>query len=366
MSTQALFTPAKLGKANLKHRVVLAPLTRFRATTEGVPTDLVTEYYKQRATDGGLLISEATFITRLSGCYKQAPGIYTKEQIGAWKKVTTAVHEKKSIIFMQLWHIGRAGSKNLNPNGEQVVSASDIAINGFNFLNGTDYEKPRALEIDEIKSIVQDYRQAALNAIEAGFDGVEIHSANGYLIDQFLNPASNKRTDAYGGSVENRSHFALEVVAAIADAIGPERTAIRFSPGTSYQDMDIENEVENYGYVVAELYKRYPNLAYLHLIQKRTNILDENSSSTIDSLEPYRKLWKGTLVSASGYSKVPEFAAELAEKTGDLIAFGRTFIANPDLPERLRNGWELSPYNRDTFYTHEAAGYTDYPTYSKK
>ncbi|KAI9483648.1 MAG: hypothetical protein EXX96DRAFT_559028 [Benjaminiella poitrasii] len=267
---------------------------------------------------------------------------------------------------MQLWHVGRAGSKTLNPNGEQVVSASDIAINGLNFLAGVDFEKPHTLEVDEIKAIIQDYRQAALNALKAGFDGVEVHAANGYLVDQFLNPSSNKRTDAYGGPVENRSRFALEVVAAIADAIGPERTAIRFSPGSNFQDMGIENEVENYGYVIAELYKRYPNLAYLHLVQKRAKLFDDGNVSAIDSLEPYRKLWKGTLVSASGYTKVPKFAAKLAEKTGGLIAFGRAYIANPDLPERLRNGWELTPYKRDTFYSHDAVGYTNYPIYAKK
>ncbi|CAO3606952.1 unnamed protein product [Mucor hiemalis] len=366
MSTKAIFSPVKIGNSLLKHRVVLAPLTRFRATLEAVPTDLQREYYEQRATDGGLLITEATFISRLAGGYQRAPGIYNKEQIEEWKKVTAAVHKKNGLIYLQLWHIGRAGSKFLNPNQEQIVSASDIPISGKSLL-GNDYEAPRPLEIDEIKAITQDYRQAALNAIEAGFDGVEIHSANGYLLDQFINTSSNKRTDIYGGSIENRARFSLEVVDAVVDAIGAERTAIRFSPGGGFQDMQDDTVVETWSYLTSELQKNHPLLAYVHFIEARAQIHNDSAPiSTVDSLEPYRQIWKGPFIAASGFSNTTEHAIDLAEKTGNLIAFGRAFIANPDLPERLRNDWPLNKYNRNTFYISTAEGYTDYPFYDSK
>ncbi|KAI9470748.1 MAG: hypothetical protein EXX96DRAFT_531215 [Benjaminiella poitrasii] len=359
-TTKAIFTPIKVGTNQLKHRVVLSPLTRFRASPEAVPTDLQAEYYKQRASDSGLLITEATFISRLAGGYPQAPGIYNEEQIKAWKKVTDAVHEKNGVIFSQLWHVGRAGSKFLNPNQEQIVSASDIAINGKN-MNGGDFEVPRPLEIKEIKEIIQQYRQAALNAIEAGFDGVEIHSANGYLPDQFINSNSNRRTDIYGGSIENRARFALEIVDSVSEAIGEERTAIRFSPGNPFYDMLDETPVETWGYLVKELQKNHPRLAYLHFMKF---VFDKNIKPE-DSFSAFRQHWKGPFIN-SGYSDSPNFAIDLSEKTGDLIAFGRAFISNPDLPERLRNGWELSPCKRETFYTHDEDGYTNYPTYQAK
>ncbi|KAI9343842.1 hypothetical protein BD770DRAFT_329177 [Pilaira anomala] len=363
-TTKAIFSPIKVGNFGLKHRVVLAPLTRFRATTEAVPTDLQREYYEQRTTEGGLLITEATFIDRLAGGYPRAPGIYNSEQVEGWKKVTAAVHEKKGAIYLQLWHIGRAGSKFLNPNQEQVVSASDIAITGKTLL-GNDYETPRPLEIDEIKEIVKQYARAAKLAVEAGFDGVEIHGANGYLIDQFINTSSNKRTDIYGGPIENRARFALEVVDAVVEAIGAERTAIRFSPGGAFQDMKDDTVVETWSYLTSELQKNHPDLAFLHFVEARGDMFSE-SVNTIDSLEPYRQIWKGPFISASGFSNATQQAIDLAEKTGDLIAFGRAFIANPDLPQRLANGWELNKYDRSTFYTNDAAGYTDYPFYDTK
>ncbi|KAI8641454.1 hypothetical protein BD408DRAFT_388801 [Parasitella parasitica] len=366
MSSKALFSPIKVGANALKHRVVLAPLTRFRATEQSaVPTDLQTEYYKQRASDGGLLVTEATFISRLAGSYPQAPGIYSKEQIEAWKKVTSAVHEKNAVIFLQLWHIGRVGSKYLNPNQEQVVSASDIPVQGKT-MQGSDYEVPRPLEIGEINAITKEYAQAAKNAIEAGFDGVEIHGANGYLLDQFINTSSNKRTDIYGGSIENRARFPLQVVDAVVEAVGAERTAIRFSPGGAFQDMKDDTVEETWGYLTSELQENHPDLAYLHLIESRSNFFDPSLINTTDSLEPFRKIWKGPLITAGGFSTSLKFAEEIAEKTGNLIAYGRAFIANPDLPERLRNGWELNAYDRTTFYAHDAEGYTDYPFYNEK
>ncbi|GAA5812737.1 hypothetical protein MFLAVUS_006195 [Mucor flavus] len=364
MSTRAIFSPIKVGKNLLQHRVVLAPLTRFRATTEAVPTDLLVEYYKQRSSEGGLLITEATFIDRLAGAYPQAPGIYTQEQIEEWKKVTSAVHEKKATIFLQLWHIGRAGSKFLNPNQEQIVSASDIAITSPSSTGG-EHEVPRALEIEEIKDIVKQYARAAKNSIEAGFDGVEIHGANGYLIDQFINTSSNKRTDIYGGSIENRTRFAREVIDAVVEAISAEKTAIRFSPGGAFQDMKDDTVVETWSYLTSEIQKNHPQLSYLHFVEARGDMMGE-SVNTVDTLVPYRQIWKGPFITASGFSNATQEAIDLAEKTGDLIAFGRAFIANPDLPERLRNGWELNKYDRTTFYNHDAVGYTDYPFYDTK
>lgn len=365
-TTKAIFTPIKIGNHKLQHRVVLAPLTRFRATIDAVPTDLQVEYYKQRASEGGLLITEATFIDRLAGSYRHAPGIYSQDQIKGWKKVTDAVHEKKAFIYLQLWHIGRAGFKELNPNGEQIVSASAIGITGTD-KDGNAYEVPRALEIDEIKTITQQYHQAALNAMEAGFDGVEVHSANGYLLDQFINSNSNKRTDIYGGSVENRTRFVREVLDTVVDAVGAERAAIRFSPGEAYQDMDDEDVVGTWSYLTAAIQEKHPNLSYLHFIQARASVHVERKPGQAiappDTLQPYRDIWKGPFIIASGFSNAIDYAIELAERTGNLIAFGRVFLANPDLPDRLRYGYEVNKYNRATFYRQDAIGYTDYPFY---
>lgn len=363
--TKAIFSPVKVGANALKHRVVLAPLTLFRATYDGIPTDLQTEFYSQRATEGGLLITEATFIDRTASPYKHVPGIYTVEQIEGWKKVTAAVHEKKASIYMQIWHVGRAGFSYLNPNHEQVVSASDIRITDES-ETGEEFETPRPLEINEIKQIVGQFRQAAVNAIEAGFDGVEIHGANGYLIDQFINSSSNKRTDIYGGSIENRARFALEVVDAVVDAIGAEKTAIRFSPGEGYLDVHDETEVDTWSYLTSSIQNTHPNLSYLHFVQAREgNHPGDEAGNPPNTLTPYRKIWKGPFISASGYSTSTQYAINLADETGDLIAFGRAFIANPDLPQRLYNNWSLNGYDRSTFSTHDGHGYIDYPFYKK-
>ncbi|KAI9362161.1 hypothetical protein BD770DRAFT_382086, partial [Pilaira anomala] len=359
--TAALFSPMTVGKHQLEHRVVLAPLTRFRADENAVPTDLQVEYYSKSATKGGLLISEATFITQKAGSYPRAPGIYSKEQIAGWKKVTDAVHARGGVIFLQLWHIGRA-ALSACIGGDQPVSASDIAIEGNNVL-GIPQEKPRALEISEIKDIVNDYRQAALNAIEAGFDGVQIHSANGYLLDQFINTSSNKRTDIYGGSIENRCRFTLEVVDAVVEAVGAERTAIRFSPWSEFQDMKDDTPYETWGHLVKSLQEKHSNLAFVDFIEPRADFCVDEYAKQPDSLEPFRNIWKGPMISAGGYTFDTQKAMDVAEQTGNLIAFGRLFIANPDLVERLRNGWPLNKYNRDTFYTNEAEGYLDYPLY---
>ncbi|KAG2211147.1 hypothetical protein INT47_006266 [Mucor saturninus] len=362
MKTSAIFSPIQLGDNLLRHRVVMAPLTRFRASADAVPSDLQVEYYQQRCSKGGLIIAEATFIDRLAGGLPHVPGIYNQAQIEGWQKVTTAVHAKEGIIFLQLWHLGRTGSKDLNPDGEQTVSASSIASDGKTFL-GAGFETPRALETEEIGAIVEQYRSAAVNAIEAGFDGVEIHGGSGYLLDQFINSNSNVRTDIYGGSIENRCRIVFDVLDAIVGALGAERVAIRFSPGGDFQDMHDATPVETWSYLTSEIQKRYPRLGYLHFIEVCANFFIDTDVPAADSIEPYRKIWKGPLVMASGFSTTHQHAIELAERTGNLIAFGRAFIANPDLPERLSNGWELEKHDRDTFYSSGSKGYTDYSCY---
>ncbi|ORY90364.1 hypothetical protein BCR43DRAFT_464278 [Syncephalastrum racemosum] len=353
-----LFQPIQLGAHQLKHRVVLAPLTRLRASPAAVPTPLVAEYYKQRATPGGLLVSEATLISPTAGGYKGAPGIYNDEQSAGWKAVTDAVHSKGGVMFLQLWHVGRATSSKLMPNNMKPVSASNIPIQGKNQM-GDDFEEPHALTQDEIKGVVKDFASAARRAMDAGFDGVEIHGANGYLVDQFLNTSSNRRTDEYGGTIPNRARFGLEVVDAVAAAVGPQRTAIRLSPFGGFQDMEDATPYDTWTYFTKQLQEKQPNLAYLHYVEPRED-LESHASLTLD---PFRAAWKGPFISAGGYTTNPKLAEQVADRTGNLIAFGRTYIANPDLATRLQNSYPLNDYNRDTFYVGDAKGYTDYETY---
>ncbi|KAI7847121.1 hypothetical protein BDC45DRAFT_552003 [Circinella umbellata] len=339
----------KVGNHQLEHRVVLAPLTRFRGDENHVPTDLQAKYYAQRATKGGLLITEATFINgREAGGYPCVPGIYNQEQIEGWKKVTSAVHEKGGLIYLQVWHVGRAALRCFLPNNVQPVSASEIRIEGPSMADPSkEHEVPRSLSIDEIAEITQEYAQASKNAVAAGFDGVELHGANGYLIDQFLNTSSNSRTDQYGGSIENRGRFALEVVKAVSDAIGAERVGIRLSPWSEIQGMKDDTPYATWGYLIEQLQQNYSDLAF--------------AIDTVNTLDPFRAVWKGAFISAGGYTTKPELATEIADKTGNLIAIGRAFIANPDLVYRLKNSIPLTKYNRDTFYTPGPVGYTDYP-----
>ncbi|KAI9018475.1 hypothetical protein CLU79DRAFT_795353 [Phycomyces nitens] len=370
MST-ALFTPIQVGTSLLKHRVVLAPLTRKRASPDHVPVPLMTEYYHQRASEGGLLITEGTFISEEAGPYPLTPGIYNDKQIEAWKEITKAVHSKGGYIYLQLWHIGRTSASCLIPGNKLPVSASAIAVKGKNIL-GDDFEVPHALEVEEIAQITKDYVQAAKNSISAGFDGVEIHSANGYLLDQFINSSSNIRTDQYGGSIENRARFTLEVVQSVSEAIGEERTAIRFSPWSGFQDVEDDTPYDTWGYIVDQLQERYPNLAYVHFVEPRDDLvisripgIDRSEIMKNDTIEPFRKVWKGPFITAGGYTTAPKLAFETAERSENtLVAFGRTFIANPDLPKRLKNDLTLTPYNRSTFYAEGSIGYTDYPFYN--
>ncbi|KAL0082463.1 hypothetical protein J3Q64DRAFT_1814857 [Phycomyces blakesleeanus] len=347
----ALFTPIKVGSSLLRHRIVL--------------------YYQQRASEGGLLVAEATFIAEDAGVYPSAPGIYNDKQIEAWKNVTKAVHDKGGSIYLQLWHVGRATVSAWIPGSKLPVSASAIAINGKNTA-GMDYEVPRVLAVEEISQITQTYADAAKNAISAGFDGVEIHGANGYLIDQFINTSSNIRTDQYGGSIENRTRFALEVIEGVSKAIGEDRTAIRLSPWSGFQDMKDDTPYETWGYLVSQLQEKHPNLAYLHFIEPRddniTTMFPEIDRTEIienDTIEPFHKAWKGPFISAGGYTTTPKRAFETTERLENtLVAFGRSFIANPDLPLRLKNDSPLNKYNRATFYSSGNAGYTDYPFYN--
>lgn len=352
-----LFRPIKIGNKTLKHRVAMAPLTRFRADDNHVPTDLLKIYYEQRATDGGLIITEGTFVSELAGHYANVPGIYNKDQIEAWKKVTDAVHAKGGIIYMQLWFLGRA-------DAIPSVSASSIplassALGG----DGKGPKIPRALEVSEIPGVVDMYKQGAVNAIEAGFDGVEIHGANGYLLDQFLHSNSNKRTDEYGGSVENRARIVLETIEAVSNAIGQERTSIRFSPFSDFQDMHDANRVETWTYLTQAIQDKYPNLAYLHFVESR--VAGNEDKVGVESLEPFHKIWKGLFLRAGGLTLESATASADANEN-DVLVFGRYFISNPDLPVRLQNAWPLTNYDRNTFYINKSpVGYTDYPIYQE-
>ncbi|KAJ7266871.1 FMN-linked oxidoreductase [Mycena haematopus] len=361
MATSKLFQPALVGDIELSHRIVHAPTTRFRADANHVPLpDIVAEYYQQRAsTPGSLLISEATFIAARAGGFKHSPGIWSDKQIAAWRKITDAVHAKGSYIYLQLWAMGRGAEIDaLAEEGLQneYVSASDVPIPGR--------KPPRALAVEEIQEYIQLYATAASNAVhKAGFDGVEIHAANGYLLDQFLHDRSNIRTDAYGGSVENRTRFPLEVAEAVVKAVGQKKTAVRISPWGTYNDMYFEHPKPTYAHFVTQLRDRYPELAYLHVVEPRVD-----GKVTVEIKEGYsndfiREIWGAhPLISAGGYTR--ETAIAVAEKKSDLIAFSRSYIANPDLPYRLLHGIALAVGDRALYYmpgSIDPKGYTDYP-----
>ncbi|KAK0229210.1 hypothetical protein EDD85DRAFT_852053 [Armillaria nabsnona] len=357
-----LFEPTQVGSISLKHRVVLAPLTRFRASKAHTPhVRIVKEYYEQRAhTPGTLLITEATYIAERAGGYDNIPGIWNQDQIEAWKEITNAIHAKGSYIFCQLWALGRASDpKVLGSKGLPYVSASDVKLS-------SETVAPRPLTVEEIQEYVQLYAQAARNAISAGFDGVEIHGANGYLLDQFTRDVTNKRTDIYGASIENRVRFPLEVADAVAEAIGPERVGYRVSPWNNAKEMKVADPKPTFAYLVSQLKARQPKLAYLHVVEPRMVGLYDRNDEDIGVQEEnnfIRSVWSPKrLISAGGYDR--QSAIDTAENKGDLIAFGRHFIANPDLVYRLENNVALNAYNRKTFYLPgevSSTGYTDYP-----
>ncbi|KAI0744799.1 NADH:flavin oxidoreductase/NADH oxidase [Earliella scabrosa] len=354
----ALFQPIQVGDIKLSHRVVLAPLTRLRADSAHVPTDMVQEYYVQRArVPGTLLISEATFIAPEAGGMPHAPGIWNFEQIAAWKKITEAVHAKGSYIYLQLWALGRAARtaalKQENPDFNRVAP-SPIA------LSISPEDIPHELTKDEIKQYVRWYGTAAHNAVNlAGFDGVEIHGANGYLVDQFNQDVSNKRTDEYGGSIENRARFALEILDAVTTAVGQNKTAIRLSPWSKYQDMGMEDPLPTFTYLLEQMKEKYPNLAYLHSVDAKAF---GNEVPKDPSLSDFMyRLWAPrTIISTGGYDR--DSAIKIAEETGQIIGFGQLFISNPDLPFRLRENIPLTAPEVDTFYVPMTEnGYTTYP-----
>jgi N-ethylmaleimide reductase len=360
----SLFNPLKLGDLTLNNRIIMAPLTRMRSKQPGnIPYELNATYYKQRSS-AGLIISEATQISHQGQGYPATPGIYTAEQITGWKLVTEAVHKENGKIFLQLWHVGRISHSSLQEKEKLPVAPSAIKPSGKTFTANwqqVDFETPHALELEEIKTIIRDYHQACKNAKDAGFDGVEVHGANGYLIDQFLQDGSNKRKDEYGGSIENRSRLLLEVVDNAIEVWGNGRVGVRLSPYGTFNDMSDTDPVGLFSYVLTELSKR--EIAYVHMIEPRATSAGGSDSSINDApstSEIFRKNFSGVFISAGGYT--PELAKLAVENDSvDAVAFGRLFIANPDLPERIKLTTNLNKYNRSTFYGGAEKGYIDYP-----
>ena len=348
-----LLTPLKLGAIQLKNSIIMAPLTRARSEEDHIPTDLMAEHYAQRAS-GGLIIAEATMVMEGCSAFWKEPGIYSDAQIAGWKKVTDAVHDKGGRIFLQIWHGGRACHPALN-NGRVPVSASAIAIKDeVHTPEGKlPYTVPHALTLEEIPAIIAGFKQAAINAKAAGFDGVEVHGANGYLLDQFLRDGSNKRTDCYGGSIENRARLLLEVLSTVCDVWGSDRVGLRISPVNSYNSA-IDSDPIALTKWLSEKLNEF-NLAYLHVMRS-----DFFGIQKEDVLSIAKQYYQGNIIGNMGYDAAE---AEAAIAKGDLeaVAFGVSYLANPDLPERLKSGAELNQPNPDTFYTSGAEGYTDYP-----
>jgi len=356
MTQKSLFEPYALGSLTLSNRIVLAPLTRNRARAGFVPSELAPTYYSQRAS-AGLLIAEATQISQQGQGYQDTPGIYTQAQIDGWRQVTDAVHAKGGRIFLQLWHVGRVSHVALQENGTAPVAPSAIRAETKTFVNNEflPVSEPRALSLDELPGIVEDFRKAAANAIAAGFDGVEIHAANGYLLDQFLKDGSNVRDDAYGGSVDNRARLTLEVAAAVVNEVGAERTGIRISPISPANGISSSDPQAQFDYLVAQLDAL--GLVYLHVVEGATGGARDVAPFDFDAL---RRQFRNTYIANNGYDL--ELAnARLEEGKADLFAFGRPFIANPDLVERLKTGAPLADLDQATLYGGGAKGYIDYP-----
>ncbi|HEX7856383.1 MAG TPA: alkene reductase [Sphingobium sp.] len=356
MTEPNLFSPYDLGGIMLANRIVMAPLTRNRAGAGLVPSPLAAEYYGQRAS-AGLIIAEATQVSKQAQGYQDTPGLYTTEQIAGWRKVTEAVHAKGGRIFVQLWHVGRVSHGDLH-GGEAPVAPSAIRAETKTFVNNgfAVVSEPRALELDEISGIVADFRTAAANAIDAGFDGVELHGANGYLLDQFLRETANVRTDAYGGSVENRARLLLEVAAAVAHEIGAERTGVRLSPVSPASGIvPASNEQPQFNYVVEKLDDL--GIAYIHVVEGATAGPRDFAPFDFDAL---RARFRNSYIANNGYD-LDLANARLAEGKADLFAFGRPSIANPDLVDRLKTGAPLAQPDIATLYGGGAEGYTDYP-----
>lgn len=366
MSTESLFRPLQVGRLTLAHRVVMAPLTRMRASVPGnVPNALNAVYYGQRTTDGGLIIAEASQVLPSGQGAPATPGCHSAEQVEGWKGVVQAVHARGGKVFLQLWHVGRISHPSHQPGGGLPIAPSAIAAEGkvtTAQFKREPYPMPRALRTDEIPGLVEGYAQAARNAMAAGFDGVEIHAANGYLIEQFLQSRSNQRTDDYGGSIANRCRFALEVTRAVVEVCGADRVGIRLSPFGVANGSGEAEPMPLYSHLIGAL-DGY-GLAYLHLIEPRASGAGQaevDHQGVPSAAELFRPAWRGVLIAAGNFRG--DTAAAMVERgDADAIAFGRLFISNPDLPQRLQAGAELTPYNRATFYGGGPEGYTDYLT----
>jgi len=372
MKHKTLFTSINLGRHTLKNRIVLPPLTRQRSAQPGdIATDLMATYYRQRA-GAGFMVSEGTQIEPRGQGYAWTPGIYTQAQIAGWRKVTEAVHAEGGVIFAQLWHVGRVSHNDLQPGGEAPVAPSAIQAQKVKAFIQTGQgvgelvqpPVPRALSVVEIQQLVSQYAQAARNAIEAGFDGVEIHAANGYLVNQFISAHANQRDDEYGGSLHNRLRFLREIVAAVADAVGPDRLGVRFTPLFTSTEQDrvyigLVEEDPHATYVEAIKVLEAAGVAYLSIAEADW----DNAPDLPESFRrAVRKAFSGCIIYAGRY--IAERGERLIDSgLGDLVAFGRPFIANPDLPARIANGWSLNPVDPATVYGGAEKGLTDYPTY---
>jgi N-ethylmaleimide reductase len=361
METNKLFEPVKVGAIELKNHIVMSPMTRCRAIGN-VPNDLMAEYYKQRA-GAGLIVTEGTSPSANGLGYARIPGIFSKEQVEGWKKVTSAVHGAGGRIFVQLMHTGRISHPLNLPEGAEVLAPSAVKPAGQMWTDAAqmqDFPTPKAMTAEEVQATKAEFIASAKNAIEAGFDGVELHGANGYLLEQFLSPVSNIRTDNYGGSVENRARFVLEVAKGVAEAIGAEKTGIRLSPYGVASDMPHYSEIDaTYEYLATELSNI--GIAYVHVVDHSAL---GAPAVPLAIKETIRKAFKNTFIHAGGYiQKTAE--ADIESGLYDLVAIGRPFISNPDLVERYKNNWPLSAdLDMNTFYSADKVGYTDYPVYS--
>jgi N-ethylmaleimide reductase len=372
MNFPSLFSPLVIGPYRLQHRLVMAPLTRMRAERSSfAPRTLNAEYYGQRATPGGLIVAEASPVMATGRGNPATPGIYSDEQVRGWRSVVDAVHAKGGVIFLQLWHVGRVSHSSFQPGGALPVAPSAVPITGNGMLAMTadgkvvPYETPRSLETAEVAGIVEAFRQAAQNALKAGFDGVEIHGANGYLLEQFLQSHTNLRNDQYGGGIENRARLLMEITSAAIEIWGADRVGVRLSPYGVANGSGEADPMPLYSHVIKALDQL--GLAYLHFIEPRSSgagRAEVNHQNVPSAMVLFRPVWRGVLISAGGFTGETAEAA-ITSGNADAIAFGRIFISNPDLPRRLRHGFPLTPHNRATFYGGEEAGYTDYPVYGE-
>lgn len=355
MVPSRLFKPLKIGNVEVQHRLGMPSLTRCRATDDRVPTPLMKDYYSQRSsTPGTLILAEGTFISPACGGFPNAPGIWSNDQVDAWRDITDEVHRKGCFIFCQLFAMGRAADATISQKeGIPILAPSAIAIK-----EGAPV--PRAMTTDEVKQTVRDFADAAKNAIDAGFDGVECHAANGYLVDQFIQDVSNKRNDEYGGSVENRSRLVNEVMKAVVDAVGPERVGLRLSPWSTFQGMRMDDPIPQFTDVINKA--RQLDLAFLDLIESRVSGAEDVNYNN-DRLDFAYRLWDGPLLVGGGFKE--EGARKLVDTEHPdkdiVVMFGRYFISNPDLVYRIKEGLELSAYDRKTFYLQSAIGYSNYP-----